>query len=89
MLCCGLSTLQECQDHADRASLLAIAIPICLAVAAAAYVARPPPQELKDSGQVFEDDTTGFMFEKSEGELEPERDKDVSTPSCFLGCSRC
>jgi hypothetical protein len=78
MLCCGLSNLQECQDHADKASLLAMAIPICLAVAAAAYVARPPPQELKDSGQVFEDDTTGFLFEKSEGELEPERDKDVS-----------
>lgn len=69
---------QECQDQADRATLVAMAVPICLAVAAAAYVARPPPQELKDSGQVFEDDSTGFLFEVSEADAEPERDKDVS-----------
>jgi hypothetical protein len=55
---------------------------MCLAVAAAAYVARPPPQELKDSGQVFEDDTTGFMFAKEAGEADPERDKDVSVSLC-------
>lgn len=60
--------------------MLGLAIPMCLAVAAAAYVARPPPEELTDSGQVFEDPSTGFMFAKDEGEAEPERDKDVSTP---------
>jgi len=69
--------LQECQAEADRAFLLTLTIPMALAVAAAAYVARPPPQELKDSGQIFEDDNTGFVFETSEKELEPERDKDV------------
>lgn len=61
--------------------MLGLAIPMCLAVAAAAYVARPPPQELQDSGKVFEDKSTGFMFAKEEGEADPERDKDVrSTP---------
>lgn len=69
--------LQECQAEADRAFLLTLTVPLCLAVAAAAYVARPPPQELKDSGQVFEDDKTGFLFEVAEAEAEPERDKDV------------
>jgi hypothetical protein len=72
----------ECQSEADQAFVLAMAIPMCLAVAAAAYVARPPPQELKDSGQVFEDDTTGFMFAKEAGEADPERDKDVSVSLC-------
>lgn len=71
---------QECQSQADQAFVLGLAIPMCLAVAAAAYVARPPPRELKDSGSVFEDDSTGFMFAKEEGEAEPERDKDVSIP---------
>jgi hypothetical protein len=69
--------LQECQAEADRAFIWATALPVCLAIAAAAYVARPPPQELTESGQVFQDDSTGFMFEKSADELEPERDKDV------------
>lgn len=69
---------QECQAEADRAFLLTLAIPMALAVAAAAYVARPPPQELKDSGQIFEDDSTGSVFALPEKDTEPERDKDVS-----------
>lgn len=74
-----LANLQECQAEADKAFILALAVPMALAVAAAAYVARPPPQELVELGQVFEDDTTGFLFEKFDDEMEPERDKDVST----------
>lgn len=87
---------QECQANADRSFLLAIAIPMVLAVAGAAYVARPPPQELRDSGQVFEEESTGFLFEVPD-DTEPELDKDVSVVCvrrlCWCGwltgCCKC
>lgn len=62
---------------------MTLTIPMALAVVAAAYVARPPPQELKESGQIFEDDKTGFLFETSEKDMEPERDKDVGGKHCW------
>jgi hypothetical protein len=70
--------LQECAANADQAFLTAVSLPVLAAVAAAAYVARPPPAELRESGEVFEDEATGVMFQAEPDEAEPERDKDVS-----------
>jgi hypothetical protein len=58
--------MQECQANADRTFLLALAVPLAAAAAAVAYLLRPPPQELKESGQVFEDEATGFLFHTPE-----------------------
>jgi hypothetical protein len=41
-------------------------VPLAAAAAAIAYMLRPPPQELKESGQVFEDEATGFLFHTPE-----------------------
>eukprot|EP00882_Tetradesmus_deserticola_P008531 GHRQ01008996.1.p1 GENE.GHRQ01008996.1~~GHRQ01008996.1.p1 ORF type:complete len:294 (+),score=64.92 GHRQ01008996.1:166-1047(+) len=70
-MCCT----QECQANADRTFLLALAIPLVAAAAAVAYLLRPPPQELKDSEQVFEDEATGFLFYTPEDGTVPERDR--------------
>eukprot|EP00882_Tetradesmus_deserticola_P006919 GHRQ01007289.1.p1 GENE.GHRQ01007289.1~~GHRQ01007289.1.p1 ORF type:complete len:321 (+),score=76.04 GHRQ01007289.1:173-1135(+) len=71
----GMCFTQECQANADRTFLLALAIPLVAAAAVVAYLLRPPPQELKDSGQVFEDEATGFSFYAPEDGTVPERDK--------------
>lgn len=73
-----LCLLQACQDNADRTFIIALTIPTLIAAAAAAYIVRPAPQELKESGTVFEDESTGFMFQAPEQGTPPERDKDVS-----------
>jgi hypothetical protein len=62
----SLAALQECQANADRTFLLALAVPLAAAAAAVAYLLRPPPQELKESGQLFEDEATGFLFHSPE-----------------------
>jgi hypothetical protein len=66
---------QECQANADRSLLIALAVPLAAAAAALAYLLRPVPAELKDSGQVFEDEASGFLFHTPEEGTVPERDK--------------
>ena len=53
------------------------------AVAISYIIFRSPPKELQESGRIFEDRTTGTVFEAPEG-VQPARDKDVS----FQGVSR-
>ncbi|EFJ42115.1 hypothetical protein VOLCADRAFT_119533 [Volvox carteri f. nagariensis] len=65
---------QVCQQDADRAFLLAVAVPLLAAAAVVSYLMRSPPAELTDSGRVFEDPSTGTRFEAPEGVV-PERDK--------------
>ncbi|GIL78527.1 hypothetical protein Vretimale_6122 [Volvox reticuliferus] len=65
---------QACQEATDRAFLIAMAVPLLVAAAAAAYVLRPPPADLTASGRIFEDPATGTRFEAPEG-VTPERDK--------------
>ncbi|GIL78529.1 hypothetical protein Vretimale_6122 [Volvox reticuliferus] len=66
--------VQACQEATDRAFLIAMAVPLLVAAAAAAYVLRPPPADLTASGRIFEDPATGTRFEAPEG-VTPERDK--------------
>jgi hypothetical protein len=66
----------DCAARADASFLVAIAVPLLLAAAAGAWALQPPPQELRDSGRVFEDPSTGTLFEAPEG-VRPEVDKDV------------
>eukprot|EP00198_Chlamydomonas_reinhardtii_P011867 XP_001701204.1 predicted protein [Chlamydomonas reinhardtii] len=65
---------QSCQEATDRAFLIALAVPLVVAALSIAYVLRPPPPELTESGRVFEDPATGTRFEAPEG-VNPERDK--------------
>lgn len=64
----------QCAANADAAFLTALAIPLVAACAVGAWVLRPPPKELMDSGRVFEDPKTGTIFEAPEG-FSPELDK--------------
>lgn len=63
----------DCAANADRAFLAALAVPLVAAAAIAAWVLRPPPRKLVESGRVFEDPDTGTMFEAPEG-VAPEVD---------------
>ncbi|KAG2446849.1 hypothetical protein HYH02_008006 [Chlamydomonas schloesseri] len=65
---------QSCQEATDRAFLIALAVPLVVAALSLAYILRPPPPELTESGRVFEDPATGTRFEAPEG-VNPERDK--------------
>lgn len=56
--------------------MVVLALPVIVAVASIAYLLRPLPKELKDSGAVFEDPATGAVFEAPDGTV-PERDKSV------------
>jgi hypothetical protein len=67
----------ECAAGADAAFLTAVSLPLVAALAVGAWVLRPPPKELLDSGRLFEDPKTGTMFEAPEG-VSPEVDKNVS-----------
>eukprot|EP00775_Hariotina_reticulata_P008175 gene8175-8366_t len=67
---------QECQADADRAFLIAVALPLLTAAVVLSYLLRPPPSELTEQGQIFEDESTGFFFQSSEEGAQPERDKD-------------
>lgn len=64
---CVVPASQECQANADRTFILALAVPLLAAAGAIAYLLRPAPQQLKDSGQLFEDEATGFLFQAPEG----------------------
>ncbi|KIZ00235.1 hypothetical protein MNEG_7727 [Monoraphidium neglectum] len=64
----------ECAAGADAAFLTAVSLPLVAALAVGAWVLRPPPKELLDSGRLFEDPKTGTMFEAPEG-VSPEVDK--------------
>ncbi|KAI8469786.1 MAG: hypothetical protein J3K34DRAFT_274826 [Monoraphidium minutum] len=64
----------DCAAAADRAFGAAVAIPLAAALGAGAWALRPPPQDLVEKGRVFEDPSTGVVFEASEG-VEPELDK--------------
>jgi len=72
---------QECAAGADAAFLVALAVPLLAAAALAAYVLRPPPAHLVESGRVFEDPATGTLFEAPEG-VTPEVDKNVRALCC-------
>jgi hypothetical protein len=67
-----------CQQVADQAFTLSLAIPMAIAAIAAAFVAQPAPKELKESGKVFEDPATGVVFGAPGGEP-PLRDDKVSS----------
>lgn len=63
-------------QQVDQAFQLAIGIPLVVAVAAIAFLARPPPRgaEAQEQG-IFEDDRTGAVFQPAEGTgASPERD---------------
>lgn len=65
---------QACQGDADRAFLVAITIPIVVAVASVAYLLRPLPEDVADREEIFSDPETGIVFEGPEG-TSPERDR--------------
>lgn len=67
----------ECAAEANTAFAAAIAIPLFAGLALGAYVLRPPPKQLLDSGRLFEDPKTGTIFEAPAG-ASPELDKNVS-----------
>eukprot|EP00879_Flechtneria_rotunda_P002418 GHRR01002615.1.p1 GENE.GHRR01002615.1~~GHRR01002615.1.p1 ORF type:complete len:300 (+),score=51.45 GHRR01002615.1:96-995(+) len=68
---------KECQQQADQAFLLGLAVPLIVAAAAATYIFRPPPQDLQERGQLFEDESTGTLFQAPDSQAaQPERDKD-------------
>lgn len=68
---------QVCQDQVDRMFIIAIAIPISVAVAAIVYLLKPPPEAAMREAGVFSDPFTGNVFESPEGE-QPERDNRVT-----------
>ena len=66
----------DCAAAVDASFAAAIAVPLLAAAAVGAWVLRPPPKDLLDSGQVFEDPATGTLFEAPQG-VSPEVDKNV------------
>ncbi len=64
---------------------MALLIPLMVGLYALAYLLRPVPQQLKQEGRVFEDPSTGALFETSEGQ-QPERDKNVGRRTAAAGC---
>jgi hypothetical protein len=69
--------LQACQEEADKAFLIGVSLPVLIAAGAITYILRSPAKELRESGRIFEDSSTGTVFEAPEG-VQPARDKDVS-----------
>ncbi|GMH33601.1 hypothetical protein BSKO_01435 [Bryopsis sp. KO-2023] len=65
---------QACQGDADRTFLIAIAIPIVVAVVSVAYLLRPLPEDAANREEIFSDPETGIVFEGPEG-TSPERDQ--------------
>ena len=68
----GLS-VQECQSLVDRTSLVVIGVPLAVAAAWIAYLVRPIPKKLMEQEEMFEDPSTGIIFQAAEGQ-KPERD---------------
>eukprot|EP01025_Chloroclados_australasicus_P044868 TRINITY_DN4889_c0_g1_i11.p1 TRINITY_DN4889_c0_g1~~TRINITY_DN4889_c0_g1_i11.p1 ORF type:complete len:331 (+),score=48.29 TRINITY_DN4889_c0_g1_i11:41-994(+) len=65
---------QECQQQADQAFLIALSIPVIVAVIVIAYALRPLDKEVEEREELFQDPETGVIFEAKEGAL-PERDR--------------
>ncbi|CAD7696818.1 unnamed protein product [Ostreobium quekettii] len=70
----GMCFDQQCQAAMDKAFVVAIGIPLLVAIASIAYLLRPVPKELQEKDEIFEDPTTGFVFQAPEGSA-PERDR--------------
>ncbi|KAL6761927.1 hypothetical protein V8C86DRAFT_2526243 [Haematococcus lacustris] len=65
---------EVCQANADRAFLLAVSVPVLVALGAVGYALRPLPKEELKEGKLFQDPDTGAVFQGSGGTL-PERNQ--------------
>jgi hypothetical protein len=64
--------VQVCQQNADSAFVIALAIPSIVAIFTIAWLLRPPPND--SNGSFFTDPDTGTVFQTVEG-VTPERDR--------------
>ncbi|KAL4428114.1 hypothetical protein ABPG75_002203 [Micractinium tetrahymenae] len=64
----------DCERQKDMLLVASLAFPLLVLAAAVAYLLRPPPQSSLDEGSLFEDESTGTIFEAPEGAA-PERDR--------------
>lgn len=76
LLSLGCRQLQVCQQNADQLFLLALAVPLVVALVAVAWISRQPQTKSTDTEQVFQDPETGNYFK---GTIPPERDRKVHT----------
>ncbi|KAJ9530027.1 hypothetical protein QJQ45_023308, partial [Haematococcus lacustris] len=53
------SATRVCQANADRAFLLAVSVPVLVALGAVGYALRPLPKEELEEGKLFQDPDTG------------------------------
>lgn len=63
-----------CQRQKDALLVASLLAPLLIFGAAAAYLLRPPPQASLDDGSLFQDSSTGAVFEAQQGTV-PERDR--------------
>lgn len=64
----------RCPRAACPAPSRSLAVPMLVLAAAVAFLLRPPPPGSIDEGRLFQDESTGTLFEAAPGSA-PERDR--------------